>query len=240
MAFLGFQIYEAAVSENFITIQEIYYANYMKHLAGPVTQEKLEWLSQEGQKFKPLTQAQQAVTNGRISAQQYQDVMNANYALQQEYDVYQQVFYKLYYLKEHPGAYFIYDTGYAKLFDYDGVQDEKEVLLCGFVLTLCLCGVFSMEYSTDLQRVVRATPLGRKKLFAKKIAISSALSAAVSLAVLLPRLWRVGTGYGFFGGYRTALQPDRICQRTGLNSCFYVDVCLTRGPPCPQAGGWRY
>ena len=48
-----------------------------------------------------------------------------------------------------------------------------------------------MEYSTDLQRVVRATPLGRKKLFAKKIAISSALSAAVSLAVLLPRLWRV-------------------------------------------------
>ena len=197
VAFLGFQIYETAVSENFITIQEIYYAHYMKHLAGPVTQEKLEWLSQEGQKFKPLTQAQQAVANGRISAQQYQDVMNANYALQQEYDVYQQVFYKLYYLKEHPGAYFIYDTGYAKLFDYDGAQDEKEVLLCGFVLTLCLCGVFSMEYSTDLQRVVRATPLGRKKLFSKKIVISSSLSAAVSLAVLLPRLWRVGTGYGF-------------------------------------------
>lgn len=47
------------------------------------------------------------------------------------------------------------------------------------------------------QRVVRATPLGRKKLFAQKIVISSALSAAVSLTVLLPRLWRVGTGYGF-------------------------------------------
>ena len=36
----GFQIYQAAVSENFINAQEIYYARYMRRLAGPVTMEK--------------------------------------------------------------------------------------------------------------------------------------------------------------------------------------------------------
>ena len=197
VTFLGFQIYDTVVSKDYISVQEIYYAKYMKHLAGPVKKEKLDWLLQEGQKFKPLTQAQQDLANGSMDYQQYQSLMNSYYSLQQEYDVYQQVLGKLYYLKEHSGAYFIYDTGYAKLFDYDGSQDEKEILFCGFVLTICLCGTFSIEYSTDMQRVIRSTPLGRRTLFWKKIVFSSILSVLVSVIILIPRVWQVGSLYGF-------------------------------------------
>ena len=196
VAFLGFQIYETAVSENFITIQEIYYANYMKHLAGPVTQEKLEWLSQEGQKFKPLTQAQQAVANGRISAQQYQDVMNANYALQQEYDVYQQVFYKLYYLKEHPEPILSMTPDMPNCLITTAHRMKKRCCSadCADPLSVrrFLNGVFHRPAAGG-----QSDAAGQKEALCQKNCISSALSAAVSLAVLLPRLWRVGTGYGF-------------------------------------------
>lgn len=197
LAFAGFTVYRGGESKNFITAQEIYYAHYMRHLAGPVTMEKLEWLQGEGEKFRPLVQAQQGLASGKINSQQYQDILMANYGLQQEYSVYQRVVGKLYYIKEHPGAYFIYDTGYPKLFDHGDTRDVQDVLLTGLVLSMCCCGVFAVEHATGMQRVVRATPLGRKNVFASKITLCSGVSAAVSLLALAPRLWQVGSGYGF-------------------------------------------
>ena len=81
VCFVGFQIYETSIAENFITAQEIYYARYMKEIDGPVTTEKLSWLQEEGEKFKPLVQAQRALSYGEISSQQYQDILAANYSL---------------------------------------------------------------------------------------------------------------------------------------------------------------
>lgn len=193
----GFQMYQAAVSENFINAQEIYYARYMRRLAGPVTMEKLEWLQTEGQKFRPLLLAQQGLAQGTVSPQQYQDIMVANYGLQQEYGVYQQVVGKLYYIKAHPGAYFIYDSGYPKLFDHADTRDVQDVLLTGLALSMACCGLFAMEHATGMRRVVRATPLGRTATLAKKVGIGSGISAAVTLLVLAPRVWQVGCGYGF-------------------------------------------
>lgn len=196
-AFTGFQIYQSATSINFISADEIYYSYYMNYLAGPVSTEKLEWLQKEGEKFTVLSKANQAYSSGKINEQEYQNIVSSNYNLQREYSVYQQVVNKLYYIKDHPGAYFVYDSGYPILFDYTDQQDSRDVLISGLILTMSCCGFFSIEYATDMQRVVRSTPNGRRKLFQKKFSICSILAITVSLLVLFPRLWQVGTGYGF-------------------------------------------
>ena len=194
--FSFFQIYQASVQNSFITADEIYYAYYMNHVAGPVTEENLNWLQSEGEKFTDLIQAQRKLTNGEISQQEYESSVTDSYSLQREYAIYRRVVNKLYYIKEHPGAYFVYDSGYPILFDNDGNQDIQDVLLSAIILSMCSCSIFSIEYSTDMQRVLRATPEGRKRTFSIKVTCSFLTMLFVSFLVIIPRVWVVAKDYG--------------------------------------------
>lgn len=189
-AFAGLQLCRAAATENFIGPQEIYFARYMERLAGPVTGEKLEWLQSEGERFRPFSQ-----TGGPGG----QPAAPVNYSLQQEYAAYQQVVSRFYYLRARPGAHFVYDTGYPLLLGHTGQADLQEQVLSGFVIALCCSAAFAAEHATGMQRVVRATPLGGRRTFWLKLRLCCNTAAAAVLLALAPRLWQVGSGYGFGG-----------------------------------------
>ena len=137
-AFAGFGIYQGVTAESYIGPDEIYYAYYMKHISGPFTQESYDWLEQQGEEFAPMLEAQQKVAAGELSS----DAMLAFSSLQQKYSVYSQVINQNinYYLKEHPGAWLVYESGYRELFGFTGQADVQDTLLAGLACALCFAG----------------------------------------------------------------------------------------------------
>ena len=75
------------------------------------------------------------------------EAMLAYGALQQKYNIYQQVVQNNinYYLKEHPGAWLVYESGYKKLFGFSGTADVQDTLWAGLLCALCFSGLFAME-----------------------------------------------------------------------------------------------
>lgn len=142
-AFAGFGIYQGVTAESYIGPDEIYYAYYMKHTSGPFTQESYDWLEEQGEEFAPMLEVQRKVAAGELSS----DAMLAFSSLQQKYSVYSRVINQNinYYLKEHPGAWLVYESGYKELFGFTGDADVQDTLLAGLACALCFSGLFSME-----------------------------------------------------------------------------------------------
>ena len=157
-AFVGFGIYQGVTAESYIGPDEIYYAYYMKHISGPFTRRAIDWLEQQGEEFAPMLEAQRKVAAGELSS----DAMLAFSSLQQKYSVYSRVVNQNinYYLKEHPGAWLVYESGYKELFGFAGQADVQDTLLAGLACVLCFSGLFSMERRGGLEDDLCTTPLG--------------------------------------------------------------------------------
>ena len=107
-----------------------------------------------------MLETQKRVNSGELSS----DALLAYNSLQQKYSVYQRVVQSNinYYLKENPGAWLVYETGYKKLFGFTGTGDVQDTLLAGLLCVLCFSGLFAMERKGGMDEVLTCTPLGRK------------------------------------------------------------------------------
>ena len=99
----------------------------MNHISGPFTQESYDWLEEQGEEFAPMLEAQRQVAAGKLSS----DALLAFSSLQQKYSIYSQVINQNinYYLKEHPGTWLVYESGYRELFGFTGQADVQDTLL---------------------------------------------------------------------------------------------------------------
>ncbi|MEG1801638.1 MAG: hypothetical protein RR273_06630, partial [Oscillospiraceae bacterium] len=193
---IAFQGYQAYTAENYITADEMFYSYYMKNLSGSYTAEKRDFLQEENKKFEPLQKAQQMYSNGMITGEEYQMIMASNYILQQEYNVFAKVLGKLQYLKQKPNADLVYETGYIKLFGLNDLNmNLKDALFATFSLVVLLSGLFSMEKSSGMKKVIFATPLGRKDTVVAKLKVSAVVSSVIAVLSILTRMWQVGRGY---------------------------------------------
>lgn len=193
-AFVGFGIYQGVTAESYIGADEIYYAYYMKHISGPFSQESYDWLEQQGEEFAPMLEVQRKVAAGELSS----DAMLAFSSLQQKYSVYSQVINQNvnYYLKEHPGAWLVYESGYKELFGFTGQADIQDALLAGLACALCFSGLFSMERRGGMETILCTTPLGRKRTVRAKLAVSAGVAVLIAAASCLPHLIQVLRDYG--------------------------------------------
>lgn len=203
---IAFQGYAAYTSENYITADEMFYSYYMQNMSGSYTKDKYDFLQQENKKFEPLQRAQLMYSRGAISNEEYQMIMSSNYILQQEYTVFQKVVGKLQYLVKNPKAHLIYETGYLKLFGLNDLNmNLKDSLFAAFSLVVMLSGLFSMEKSSGMKKVIFATPLGRKDTVIAKLRVSAVVAAIIAVLSILPRMWQVMTGYGIKGLFSPAM-----------------------------------
>ena len=193
-AFLAFGVYQGVTSESYIDADEIYYAYYMKHISGPWTAESRDWLTAQGEEFAPMLAVQRRVARGELSS----EAMLAYGALQQKYNIYQQVVQNNinYYLKEHPGAWLVYESGYKKLFGFSGTADVQDTLWAGLLCALCFSGLFAMERKGGMDEILASTPLGRKYTVKAKLRQSTAVAAVIAFGTVLPHLWQVLRDYG--------------------------------------------
>ena len=193
-AFLVFGIYQGVTAESYIDADEIYYAYYMKHISGPWSEESRDWIRNQRNEFIPMLETQKRVNSGELSS----DALLAYSSLQQKYSVYQRVVQSNinYYLKENPGAWLVYETGYKKLFGFTGTGDVQDTLLAGLLCALCFSGLFAMERKGGMEEILACTPLGRKYTVKAKLRQSTAVAAVISFGTVLPHLWQVLRDYG--------------------------------------------
>lgn len=193
-AFGGFGIYQGVTAESYIGADEIYYAYYMNHISGPFTQASYDWLEEQGEEFEPMLETQQKVAAGELSS----DAMLAFSSLQQKYSVYTQIINQNinYYLKEHPGAWLVYESGYKELFGFTGQADVQDALLAGLACAICFSGLFAMERRGGMETILCVTPLGRKRTVRAKLLMSGTAAFVIAVGSCLPHLIQVLRDYG--------------------------------------------
>lgn len=206
VAFAGWQTFRTVTAESYIDAQEIYYAYYMKQLAGPYTEETRQKLLEMNGEFEPIRQLDAALAAGKISSEAYQAQMGAYYGLQQKMQVFQRILYgNLAYLKEHPNAQLVYESGWKKLFGFSGEGDLQDTLIAGLVSCVCFAGLFAFEHRGGMKRVVMATPLGRRYTLRRKLAVGALGAALVCLFTCLPRFVVVLRDYGLCRPFAPAM-----------------------------------
>ena len=215
-AFLAFGIYQGVTAESYIDADEIYYAYYMKHISGPWRTESYNWLTEQGKEFAPMLEVQRRVIGGELSS----DALLAYSSLQQKYTVYQQIVQSniQYYLKQNPGAWLVYETGYKKLFGFTGTADVQDTLLAGLLCALCFSGLLAMERKGGMDEILATTPLGRKYTVKAKLRQSTLVAAGIALGTVLPHLWQVLRDYGL---------PALLAPAMSISELQAVPKCIT-------------
>lgn len=194
--FFAYQSYTAATTQSYEDAQEIYYSYYMKQVQGPVTREKIEWLKQEWDTFAPLREQNAALARGDITENEYLATIS-NYAIPQEqYRILENVVNQLYYIQTHPRAQFVYEKGYYKLFDLANKTDQMDTLIACLITTLCFGGLFSLEKQSGMEKVIAATPLGRKATVKAKLRCADVWCVLLTACNILPRVGVVLRDYG--------------------------------------------
>ena len=188
----------------------------MKHISGPWTAESRDWLTAQGEEFAPMLAVQRRVARSELSS----EAMLAYGALQQKYNIYQQVVQNNinYYLKEHPGAWLVYESGYKKLFGFSGTADVQDTLWAGLLCALCFSGLFAMERKGGMDEILAATPLGRKYTAKAKLRQSTLVAAGITLGTGLPHLWQILRDYGL---------PALLAPAMSISELEAVPKCIT-------------
>ena len=208
--FFGFQIYTAYTAENYITAEEMFYAKYMKEITGPYDEQARDYLTEQSKKFSDIYKANKLLQTGFINSQEYDMIAYADYGLKIEYDVFRKVLSKVSDLKRTPGAQLVYETGYNKFFDFEDILDLKDYMITVLVITLLFAGMFNIEKSTGMNKVIKATPLGMEYTAKSKMKTAFYWDIVVTVAGILPRFWQIGTGYGFVGLFVPALSLEKL------------------------------
>ena len=147
-------------------------------------------------------------------------------SLQQKYSVYSQVINQNinYYLKEHPGAWLVYESGYKELFGFTGQADVQDALLAGLACALCFSGLFSMERRGGMETILCTTPLGRKRTVRAKLLVSAVVAVGIAATSCLPHLIQILRDYGLPAMFAPAMS---ISEFESLPAIFTLsDVML--------------
>ena len=227
-AFTGYQAWQTADAQSFIDADEIYYQYYMTHISGPYDEAAYQWLQQQRDEFNPIQQLLQALHSGELTSREYEAQMGSYYGLNRKKQVFDRIIYEnLFYIKEHPGAQLVYESGWEELFCFTGEDDLRDTLVAGLMASICFAGLFAFEHRGGMKRVVMATPLGRRNTVIAKLFASGATAMMLWALVGLPRLIVVIRDYGL---------PAPFAPAMSLYDYLHLPTWLTLGGVLALAG----
>lgn len=176
--FLADSVYAAGRS-----YEDDIYKDYMTKLEGEMTEEKRQFIIDERQRLneiiakKSLIDAQAA--SGSITGEEFTKFFSQYSIAEVKSRVFQRVESHAAYIdrmaSEGKNAYFLYDTGWKKMFfaDFDFVL---------FLLFLFIfCGVFADEYRSGFDQLLKSTKKGRSNTFKVKFIIGGITAFALTL-----------------------------------------------------------
>lgn len=203
MVFAALQGYLFFQAGEYPGADEIYYRQYMAQLSGPVTQEKLSALRAENARLrsweKTLEEGRKKYENREMSEGEWNALLQTVQDNTRSSAAFFRVADRLTYLKEYgkntgenPG--FVYETGYESLagLGKEGYDIDMKQGIWLLVISIALCsGIFTVEFSDGMIRLLGGTVRGRMETADRKILLLMVLSMLLFLMAYLPDLIKV-------------------------------------------------
>lgn len=196
--FLGFQIYSAVTQSSNITPQEIYTRNYMDILEGEISNDKIQYLNQEYDRFQPIISLENALASGALPQEVYDTQMIPYAHLSEQYKMFSSIYENTrQHLTAGESCSYIYDSGYPKFWGIGTTKNLVECLLVCVSAALLFASVFAVETSSGMIHVVSVTPLGRRRLLSTKLFVCMILTAMLSCGSLIAKFVVMLRDYSF-------------------------------------------
>lgn len=184
----------------YITPAEQYYQSCMKYLEGELTPEKEKWLDKKQQQydklFNRLNQIEEMYGNGELSKQEAENLRLPIESKTAFYSTFSRVMQKKEYISKHSESEFVYEKGYYMLLGADYRENLLQLIGIITVLILMLSPVHAMEYKTDMNRLIKTTPLGRSKTRKAKLIYSISTITIVFILMTARNVYIMATNFG--------------------------------------------
>ncbi len=173
----------------FDNIEDTVYQSYMETLAGPITDEKKEYIASEKAHIsdtimqRPLYDAM--FNSDMISGDEYKKYIEEYNICTFKEKVFPKIEERAKYIEENGNvAWFVYDNGYNRLFTAEADY------LCIIIVILICSDLFAKEYSTGMFKIISATKNGRSIVTRiKLISVLSFVFIFTCLFNLMDHLW---------------------------------------------------
>lgn len=187
------------INESFSSADEVYYKQYMLKFEGEYTLEKQKMIDEEEQKFadaqmKMANELAETDGDGIFIMMKYQDILAPQYA-------FELVKEHAEYLSETDNGEFVYDSGY-KLLTGDVSAGNKDLTLGLTAMAMvicCLVYVYSIEYQTGANVLLKTSAKGREDTFLRKFAIGLIIVTIIYVLTYAPYFYNVLNAYGTRG-----------------------------------------
>lgn len=205
------------IKESFSSADDVYYKQYMMKFEGEYTSQKQEMIDREEQKFITAQEnmsKEMADSDDIFIMMKYQKIFDSQ-------DAFEQVKEHAEYLKTTENGEFVYDSGY-KLLTGDASAGNKDLLL-GFIamamVICCLVYVYSIEYQTGANVLLKTSSKGRANTFFYKFIIGLIVVTVIYILTYAPYFYNVLSAYGIRGINAPACSIEALCIY--INICFF-------------------
>lgn len=187
------------INESFSSADDVYYKQYMLKYEGEYTPEKQKLIDEEERNFSE-TQAEMleemANTDGDIIfvMMKYQRILAPQNA-------FEKVKAHVEYLQTTENGEFVYDSGYKLLTGDEsaGNNDLTLGLTAMAMVIFCLVYVYSVEYQTGANILLRTSAKGRGITFLHKLIIGLTIVTVIYFLTYFPYFYNVLSAYGTRG-----------------------------------------
>ena len=227
---LAVSVYTAIKKDNLITAAEIYYSLYIKPMSGPYDSECRDEMEKiyELPEFQEIERMSELNRLGLISQEEYQAFYYTHYDDYKKKEAFNDLLEKVDYVKKHPGAQIVYETGYRKLFDLRETADRTDMVKAFLLILICCCNIFCQEKTSGMDKLLGALANGKKRLQKSKHRDIVIISSTVTAVSLLERVIIVCKDYGLPAFFAPAMSME---EYSGLPVwvSFFILYILSAG-----------
>ena len=225
-AALAVSAYIAVKKDNLITAAEIYYGLYIRPMSGPYDEERRNEMQQinDSEEFREIDRMEELNSRGLVTPDEYKAFYYSHYDEYKRKEAFQELLKKVSYVKEHPGAQIVYETGYRKLFDLREISDKTDMVKSFVLIMICCCNIFCQEKTAGMDRLFGALANGRKKLQRVKHRDMVIICTAVTVISMSERMIMVIKDYGLPAFFAPAMSMQEYSELPVWLSVFTLYV----------------
>ena len=223
-AALAVAVYSGIKKDNLITAKEIYYSLYIRPMSGPYDErcrDEMQAIA-DSDEFREIDRMEELNSRGLVSPEDYKAFYYSHYDDYKRKESFGDLLNKVSYVKSHPGAQIMYETGYKKLFDLKELTDKADMVKAFVIILICCCNIFCQEKTAGMDKLLGALANGRNRLQRAKHRNIVAISLAVAGMSLLERMISVAKDYGLPAFFAPAMSMQEYSQLPRWISVFVL------------------
>lgn len=198
--FVGGMIISGATTKCYLSPNQESYRQQMKELEGQLTEEKEKMVLEKKEYyddiFKQLEHLEEKLEQGKIEEELYESMKLSLESKLALYPAFVRVYERYQYVKKNEDAQFVYEDGYKKMIGrMDGWYIDF-IFVMVMVLIIIQSTVFTLDKDRNMEKLIRATPKGRKESVACKMGIGIFNGVILYLSLVFRNVYIADKFYG--------------------------------------------